>query len=107
MMGGATNPAASGLSDEEILARTTADLRDIMGIEARPEFVRIFRHPQAIPQYLAGHARRLAAIGDSLRGHTGLFITGNAFFGIGLNDCVNAANRAAEQVVKHLSAAGT
>jgi oxygen-dependent protoporphyrinogen oxidase len=104
MMGGATNPAASGLSDEEILARTMADLRDIMGIEARPDFVRIFRHSQAIPQYLVGHAKRLKAIGDGLQGHAGLFVTGNAFFGIGLNDCVHAANRAAEQVVKRLGA---
>ncbi len=105
MMGGATNPAASGFSDDEVLARTMADLRDIMGITARPDFVRIFRHPQAIPQYLSGHARRLAAINERLLRHPGLFLTGNALYGVGLNDCVHAANRAAEQVAKHLSAA--
>jgi oxygen-dependent protoporphyrinogen oxidase len=104
MMGGATNPAAIQLSDDEVLARTLADLREIMGITERPDFVRIFRHPQAIPQYLVGHARRVAAVGEILQGHPGLFVTGNAFFGVGLNDCVHAANRAAEQVVKHLSA---
>ena len=106
MMGGATNPGASLLSDEEILNRTLADLRGIMGIEARPDFVRIFRHPQAIPQYLSGHARRLAAIEQRLPDHPGLFITGNALHGIGLNDCVHAANRTAERVVKHLVSAG-
>ena len=103
MMGGATNPGVIKLSDEEVLAKTLADLRDIMGITARPDFVRIFRHPQAIPQYLAGHSRRLAAISDGLQNHPGLYMTGNAFFGIGLNDCVHAANRAAEQVVKELA----
>jgi len=39
-----------------------------------------------------------------LPAHPGLFVTGNAFYGVGLNDCVHAANRAAEQVVKCLSA---
>ena len=104
MMGGATNPEASRLDDDEVLARTVADLRDIMGITAKPDFIRIFRHSQAIPQYLSGHARRLAAIAERLRIHPGLFVTGNALYGVGLNDCVNAANRAAEQVVRHLAA---
>jgi oxygen-dependent protoporphyrinogen oxidase len=104
MMGGATNPAAIELSDAEVLARVLADLRDIMGIDARPDFVRVFRHPRAIPQYLSGHARRLAAIDAALHNHAGLFVTGNAFYGVGLNDCVHAANRAAAAVVKHLAA---
>jgi protoporphyrinogen/coproporphyrinogen III oxidase len=104
MMGGATNPAAIGLSDDEVLTRTLADLRDIMGISASPDFVRIYRHPQAIPQYLSGHARRLKAIAARLQVHPGLFVTGNAFFGVGLNDCVHAANQAGELVVKHLTA---
>lgn len=103
MMGGATNPAAIELDDDAVLARTMGDLRDIMGITAKPDFVRIFRHRQAIPQYLSGHSRRLAAVADRLQAHPGLFVTGNAFFGVGLNDCVHAANRAAEQVVKRLS----
>lgn len=103
MMGGATNPAAIELDDNAVLARTMGDLRDIMGITAKPDFVRIFRHRQAIPQYLSGHSRRLAAVADRLQAHPGLFVTGNAFFGVGLNDCVHAANRAAEQVVKRLS----
>jgi oxygen-dependent protoporphyrinogen oxidase len=104
MMGGATNPAAIQLSDDEVLARTLADLRDIMGVTVKPDFVRIFRHPQAIPQYLAGHGRRLTAVAERLQTQRGLFVTGNAFYGVGLNDCVHAANRAAEQVIKHVVA---
>ena len=102
MMGGATNPAAIELSDAEVRARTMAELKKIMGIVAEPDFVRIFRHQRAIPQYIVGHADRLAAIEDQLKHHHGLILTGNAFFGIGLNDCVNAANKAGEQVVSCL-----
>ena len=102
MMGGATNPAAIELSDAEVRARTMAELQKIMGIEAEPDFVRIFRHQRAIPQYVVGHADRLVAIEDQLTHHHGLILTGNAFFGVGLNDCVNAANKAGEQVVSCL-----
>lgn len=99
MMGGATNPEAVNLSDAEVKARTMAELKKIMQISAEPDFVRIFRHQRAIPQYVVGHASRLAAIDERLKSHKGLIVTGNAFFGIGLNDCVNAANKAGEQVV--------
>ncbi len=99
MMGGATNPAAVELSDAEVKERTMAELKKIMGIGVEPDFVRIFRHKRAIPQYVVGHADRLAAIDERLKSHAGLILTGNAFFGIGLNDCVNAANKAGEQVM--------
>jgi len=105
MMGGATNPAAVELSDAEVKQRTMAELKKIMGINAEPDFVRIFRHKRAIPQYVVGHAERLAAIDERLKSHAGLVLAGNAFSGIGLNDCVNAANKAGEQVIAWLQRA--
>jgi oxygen-dependent protoporphyrinogen oxidase len=71
-----------------------------MGIDAEPDFVRIFRHRQAIPQYTVGHGQRLLALDERLGAAPGLFLTGNAFFGVGLNDCVNASNQIAEKVVE-------
>ncbi len=79
-----------------------ADLREIMGIDAEPDFVRIFRHHRAIPQYIAGHSRRLLALDERCEGYPGLFLTGNAFFGVGLNDCVNASNQVAGRVMGFL-----
>jgi len=99
MMGGATNMAASELTEDEIKARTMADLRQIMGITAEPEFVRVFRHSHAIPQYTRGHDARLLALAESLAAHPGLLLTGNAFYGVGLNDCVNASNQTAAKVL--------
>jgi len=79
-----------------------ADLKTIMGIKEEPSFVRIFRHEQAIPQYTVGHGHRLEMLEEKLRHHPGLFLTGNSYRGIGLNDCVAAANRSAEAAVRHL-----
>ena len=102
MMGGATNPGAIELSEDEVKARVMGDLRQIMGISAEPDFVRIFRHSHAIPQYTRGHFARLQAIAESLKGHPDLFLTGNAFYGVGLNDCVQASNQAATRVIERL-----
>jgi len=102
MMGGATNPAAIDLSDRHVQEYVQADLREIMGIDAAPDFVRIFRHQHAIPQYTVGHGQRLLALEEGFHKFPGLFFTGNAFFGIGLNDCVAASNRTAEKVVGYL-----
>ena len=102
MMGGATNMGAIDLSDEDVEKKTRDDLWQIMGIAAKPDFVRIFRHSNAIPQYVRGHAARVESIESALQAQPGLFLTGNAFFGVGLNDCVNASNLTAEKVIKEL-----
>jgi len=99
MMGGACFPEYVALSDDEVVARVREDLTLTMGIDAQPEFVRVFRHPQAIPQYTVGHGKRLQALEESLRAHPGLILTGNSYRGIGLNDCVAAAERAADEAL--------
>jgi oxygen-dependent protoporphyrinogen oxidase len=71
-----------------------------MGIDADPEFVRVFRHPQAIPQYIVGHGARLQSLADLLRPYPGLILTGNSYRGIGLNDCAAAAERAADEALQ-------
>lgn len=99
MMGGATNPAAIDLTDDQVQILVQADLKRIMGITSPPEFVRIFRHERAIPQYVVGHAQRLTEIKDALAHHPGVILTGNAYAGIGLNDCVANGQKAARQAL--------
>ncbi|MEI6207049.1 MAG: protoporphyrinogen oxidase [Desulfuromonadales bacterium] len=100
MMGGACFPEYVKLSDDEVVARVRRDLRLTMGIDAEPEFIRVFRHPQAIPQYTVGHGKRLQALEELLKAHQGLILTGNSYRGIGLNDCVAAAERAADEALE-------
>jgi oxygen-dependent protoporphyrinogen oxidase len=99
MMGGACFPQYITLSDDEVTSRVQRDLKSVMGIEAIPSFVRIFRHEQAIPQYTVGHGQRLAGLDERLKGHRGLILTGNSYRGIGLNDCVAAAQRASDEAL--------
>lgn len=99
MMGGACFPEYISLSDDEVVARVRRDLQATMGITAEPSFVRVFRHEQAIPQYTVGHGKRLDALAGLLEKHPGLILTGNSFRGIGLNDCVAAAQRASDEAL--------
>jgi oxygen-dependent protoporphyrinogen oxidase len=57
----------------------------------------------SIPQYLSGHGSLLAALAEKSRNYPGFFITGNAFFGVGLNDCVKASNEVAGKVIDFIS----
>ena len=99
MVGGARTPQLARLPDDQLLDRVRADLKDITGLAAEPEFARIFRHERAIPQYVVGHAARLEAIDQVLKRHPGLVLTGNAFRGVSLNDCVVNAWKTAESLI--------
>ena len=99
MVGGARTPQLAELPDDQLLDRVRADLKDITGLATEPEFSRIFRHEKAIPQYVVGHAARLEAIDQVLQRHPGLVLTGNAFRGVSLNDCVVNAWKTAESLM--------
>jgi oxygen-dependent protoporphyrinogen oxidase len=103
MMGGATNPRAAGFTDDQVQVLVQADLARIMGIKVDPEFMRIFRHQHAIPQYVGGHANLVKQIRKELQNSPGLFLTGNAYDGIGLNDCVSNAKKTARQALDFIA----
>jgi protoporphyrinogen/coproporphyrinogen III oxidase len=107
MMGGARDPGIRKRSEAELTATARAELRHTMGITAEPAYVKVLRWENAIPQYLPGHLdvvdgidRRFAA------DHPGLFLTGNAYRGIGVNDCVGSGQRVAAAGVEYLRRMG-
>lgn len=99
MVGGARSPELAMLPDEQLISRVRSDLQDILGLKAEPDFIRIFRHQRAIPQYEVGHAARLKAIEEKLQQHPGLVLTGNAYKGVSLNDCVVNAWKTAQSLL--------
>ncbi|WP_455217936.1 protoporphyrinogen oxidase [Kaarinaea lacus] len=103
MVGGANHPDLALLPEEKLVDLVRRDLRDIMGVNVEPDFVRVYRHEQAIPQYNVGHQQRLENIDQLLKKFPGLILTGNAYRGVALNDCVANANRLAEQLAGNLA----
>jgi oxygen-dependent protoporphyrinogen oxidase len=99
MIGGARDPDVLELDDQELTQLVQRDIFESMGGEGQPTFTRIFRHRCAIPQYVIGHAERLRLIDAQLAHLPGLVITGNAYRGIGVNDCVANARPTAERIL--------
>lgn len=102
MYGGAPDPEALALSDHELADCMKRELHPLLRIRKDPDYLRIFRHPRGIPQYTLGHEKRLRVVDEAEQAFPGLSITGNAYRGIGLNDCVVAAHRAVRRTLEHL-----
>jgi oxygen-dependent protoporphyrinogen oxidase len=102
MAGGACRPELLALPEAELLQLVREDLRAAMGITAAPCFSRVVRHRQAIPQYTVGHGKRLELLEGRLAQLPGLLLTGNAFKGVGLNDCVAASQATVERALAFL-----
>ncbi len=98
IVGGARNPELVGLGDAELAAVVREELRVTMGIEAEPSFLWIRRWTRAIPQYVVGHGERLAEIEERVRALGPVFLAGNAFYGIGINDCTARAEALGPEV---------
>jgi len=89
--GGTFEPAVVDASDDAIAASAVADLRAIADLRVDPDFVSVWRHAAAIPQYDLGHAARLRALSDELGRLPGLHVIGQATSGAGVNDGIAAA----------------
>jgi oxygen-dependent protoporphyrinogen oxidase len=96
MYGGATDSDAVNLSDRALLDLLHHEVEPLLQIDGSPEFVQIHRWPRGIPQYTLDHGDRLAAVEAAERRYPGLAFAGNAYRGVGLNDCVVSAHRAVE-----------
>jgi protoporphyrinogen/coproporphyrinogen III oxidase len=101
MLGGAGDPAVLELSDEELWNTLRRELDPLVGIRNDPAFLRIYRWERGIPQFKLGHRERRAKLEQLVARSPGLFITGNAYYGVSLNDCVKMAYRVAESLRVH------
>jgi len=99
MVGGARRPELFNLDDGELIRAVRADLERTLGLSDPPSFQKIVRWRRGIPQYNVGHLARLRRIDQAASKLPGLALTGNAYRGVGLNDCIrNSAGLAAELV---------
>ncbi|WP_455199330.1 protoporphyrinogen oxidase [Kaarinaea lacus] len=98
MVGGANHPDLALLPEEKLVDLVRGDLKDIMGVDVDPDFVRVYCHEWAIPQYNVGHQQRLETINEAMQKFPGLYLTGNAYKGVSLNDCVANAYKLAKAI---------
>jgi oxygen-dependent protoporphyrinogen oxidase len=74
----------------------------VLGIQAEPLLTRVHRWPDGMPQYVLGHLQRLERIDEALERHPGLTLAGAAYRGVGIPDCIESGEGAAESVARGL-----
>jgi oxygen-dependent protoporphyrinogen oxidase len=94
--GGSRSPQSMALDDAELLRMVRGQLAQILGIIDEPLFHRIYRWNNANPQYDLGHLERVAQIEAGLP--DGLHLTGSAYRGVGMPDCVYQSQQTAARV---------
>jgi oxygen-dependent protoporphyrinogen oxidase len=100
LCGGWHRPEVVGWHDDRLLAAVRAELAQALGVRAPPLFHHLVRWDRAIPQYHLGHLDRVAWIeGRTADRHPGLYLGGNAYHGVALNDCAEQATVLTAQVV--------
>ncbi|CAM4339927.1 protoporphyrinogen oxidase [Paenibacillus typhae] len=84
------------LPDKALTELVLKDLREIMGITAKPLFSEITRLRRSMPQYPVGHPARIAGLRSELgQKLPGVYAFGAGYDAIGLPDCVKQAKEAA------------
>lgn len=100
LCGGWHRAEVAGWDDVRLLAAVRSELRLALGVTADPVFHHIVRWPRAIPQYHVGHLERVVAIQLGTANHPGLFLAGNAYHGVAINDCTERAEVLAGRIAE-------
>jgi oxygen-dependent protoporphyrinogen oxidase len=100
MVGGARYSDLARENEAKLLDLVKGELADIMDIRSDPDFARVYRHDMAIPQYTVGHLERLRNIDALLQKHKNLYLTGNAYRGVSVNDCIENSFMLAEKIIE-------
>lgn len=103
-LGGASSRSLLKSSDAEILTAVCHELNEQLQITGKPISWLISHWPQSIPQYQVGHRQVIEKIFHELGSLKGLYLTGNAYNGTGIPDCIHHASKVAGQMLSDIEA---
>ena len=94
-LGGADDPDAADLPDEDLVEIASREVGAVLGISAKPGITRVYRWIRAGAQHNVGQLARMARLEARLADFPGLFVAGSGFRSIGIPDCVADGRSAA------------
>ncbi len=97
--GGALHPERAALPDTQLAEAVLGDLRRLLGLRRDPEYLRIVRHPAAIPQYAPGHRDRVQAARALSSSFPRLELAGASYDGVSVPDVANSGAAAAARLL--------
>jgi protoporphyrinogen/coproporphyrinogen III oxidase len=101
-VGRAGREAAVDRPDDELLELVRRELREILQIDAEPVVSRIYRWQHALPQYVLGHTERLSQIDARIARLPGIQLSGSAYRGVGIPDCIQSGQNAADRLLERV-----
>lgn len=99
--GGYRDPAALSLNEEELVAMAREELAALLGIKVKPSFSRVYRYERSNAQPVVGHLDRMKRLRALSAQHPGLHLTGAAYDGVGIPDCVRQAGETAQKILEN------
>ncbi len=103
-LGGAFRPAVLDQDDDIFGAVAAGELSTLLGIQGEPLVRHVSRWPKVMPQYELGHPALVQSIESAIAAHPGLAVAGNAYHGVGVPQCIQSGEQAAERIAHALGA---
>ena len=88
MIGGQRNPLLALKEESELIEIACGGVRETMGVAEAPDVTFVKRWDRGIPHYRLGHLAVVGRVFARVRELPRFFLNGNAYRGVGLNDCV-------------------
>ena len=89
--------------DERLISILTDELRDAVGLEAAPQWWRVYRWQDSMPGYTVGHLARVRTIQDRVAALPGLFLAGCSYGGVGIPDTIRSGEQAALGLMEYMT----
>ena len=102
-VGGVGRESVLEAEDDGLVHLVRAELRALAGIRGTPVHAEVHRYPAGMPQYTVGHLARVERIRTALTACPGLAVTGAAYNGVGIPDCIADALTTARAVLGGLA----
>lgn len=102
-IGGAADPEAAKLPDDDLVSIAVRDLAPVLGIRTPPELTRVYRWHDAGAQHNVGQLDRVQRIEGRLVTTPGIVVAGSGFRSVGIPDCVADGRSAAAAAASHVA----
>jgi oxygen-dependent protoporphyrinogen oxidase len=96
--GGARHPEIARLPDAQLIEAVREDVKRTLGASSEPQYQRVVRYSEAIPQYEVGHEERVQAVRALLLELPRLELAGAAYDGVSVPDVARSGARAAARL---------
>ncbi len=101
-VGGPRNQQVMEKTDEELGEIVEREFREILGLNVRPVWKRVYRWTNGMPQYTLGHLGRVGLIEERVASAPGLGIGGGSYRGVGVPNCIESGEKAVSKVLGDL-----